>query len=134
MTLWAGRLTETDAKVRLFCDSFPFDRRLYAADIQGSIAYARALERAGILSFEERQAIVRGLEQVLAEFKLGAFVVSPEDEDIHTAVERRLTELLGEELAGKLHTGRSRNDQVATDLRLWLLGELSGIADRIRDL
>ncbi|HAF69992.1 MAG: Argininosuccinate lyase [Acetothermia bacterium 64_32] len=127
MTLWAGRLTETDAKVRLFCDSFPFDRRLYAADIQGSIAYARALERAGVLSRKERVAIQRGLERILVEFKLGQFVVAPGDEDIHTAVERRLTELVGEEVAGKLHTGRSRNDQVATDLRLWLLSELPGI-------
>jgi len=134
MTLWAGRLAETDALVRLFCDSFPFDRRLYAADIQGSIAYARALARAGLITQAERGQLVRGLERVLTEFKVGAFVVSPEDEDIHTAVERRLTELLGEQLAGKLHTGRSRNDQVTTDLRLWLLGELPGIAGGIRGL
>jgi len=134
MTLWAGRLTETDAKVRLFCDSFPFDRRLYAADIAGSIAYAKALARTGIITPKERAQLVEALERVRGEFEAGAFSPSPGDEDIHTAVERRLTELLGEEVAGKLHTGRSRNDQVATDLRLWLLGELPGIADRIRDL
>ncbi|MGY4707622.1 argininosuccinate lyase [Candidatus Bipolaricaulota sp. J31] len=127
MTLWKGRLPDTAPEVRLLCDSLESDRRLYAADIRGSIAYARALGRAGVLTAEEVDALVRGLERIAVEFKAGAFVAAPDDEDVHTAVERRLTELLGEELAGKLHTGRSRNDQVATDLRLWLLGEIPGI-------
>ncbi|HEC23625.1 MAG TPA: argininosuccinate lyase, partial [Chloroflexi bacterium] len=106
--------------MRRFNDSFAFDRRLYAADIRGSIAYARALQRAGLLTEEECDAIIAGLEQVKAEFDGGRFEALPTDEDIHTAVERRLTELIGP-LAGKLHTGRSRNDQVALDVRLWLL-------------
>ena len=125
MVLWGGRFEgETEALVRRFGDSFPFDRRLYAADIAGSIAYAKALERTGIITPEERAQLVEALERVRGEFEAGAFSPSPGDEDVHTAVERRLTELLGEELAGKLHTGRSRNDQVTTDLRLWLLERL----------
>jgi argininosuccinate lyase len=128
MTLWNGRLPDTAPEVRLLCDSFEVDRRLYAADIRGSIAYARALRRAGVLSSAEEGAIVWGLERIRAEFAVGEFVVTPGDEDVHTAVERRLGELVGKELAGKLHTGRSRNDQVATDLRLWLLSEVPGIA------
>lgn len=100
--------------------SLPFDRRLYPQDIRGSIAWARALARAGLLSPEELEQIVAGLEAVRAELETGAFVFAPTDEDIHTAVERRLTEHIGP-VAGKLHTGRSRNDQVATDLRLFLM-------------
>lgn len=134
MTLWDGRLPHTAVGVRLFCDSFAVDRKLFAADIRGSIAYARALRRAGILSPEEEWAIVRGLERILAEFRAGAFVAAPGDEDIHTAVERRLGELIGEEVAGKLHTGRSRNDQVATDLRLWLLGKIPELKEGLLEL
>jgi len=102
-----------------FNASFPFDRRLYRQDVEASIAYSRALERAGVLSAEEGVALRRGLEQVLVEFQAGRFEPKPSDEDIHTAVERRLIELVGP-TAGKLHTGRSRNDQVATDLRLYV--------------
>jgi len=121
--LWGGRFTEPPAEaMRRFHDSFPFDRRLYAHDIRGSIAYARALARVGLLTAEEAERIVAGLEQVREEFEAGTFVPASEDEDIHTAVERRLHELIGE-VAGKLHTGRSRNDQVATDTRLYLLEE-----------
>ena len=134
MTLWQGRLPDTAPEVRLFCDSFGFDRRLYAADVRGSIAYARALGRAGVLTPGEVDAIVRALERIEVEFKTGAFVAAPGDEDVHTAVERRLGELVGEELAGKLHTGRSRNDQVATDLRLWLLSEIPGIREGLLSL
>ncbi len=127
MTLWAGRLPETNARARFFCDSFSFDSRLYAVDIAGTMAYVKALERAGVLSREERQAIEHGLKQILGEFRQGKFKTSSQDEDIHTAIERRLAELVGEEVAGKVHTGRSRNDQVSTDLRLWLLRNLPGI-------
>ena len=134
MTLWKGRLPGTAIGVRLFCDSFPTDRRLYDVDIRGSIAYARALGRAGVIGPDKEWALVRGLERVRAEFRAGAFVVSPEDEDIHTAVERRLGELLGVETAGMLHTGRSRNDQVATDLRLWLLSQLPEIEEGLLSL
>ena len=106
---------------------------MYAADIQGSIAYAGALERAGLVSAKEREQLVSGLEQVRAEFEDNIFQVQPRDEDIHTAVERRLGELTGP-VAGKLHTGRSRNDQVATDLRLHLLGAISSLHEALGGL
>jgi len=108
--------------MRRFGDSFGFDRRLYAADIEGSMAYARALARAGQVTSAEEADLIAGLEQVRAEFEAGTFQAQPDDEDIHTAVERRLGELIGAP-AGKLHTGRSRNDQVSTDLRIYLLAE-----------
>jgi argininosuccinate lyase len=121
MTLWGGRFSgEPGRLMSEFQDSIRFDRRLYAVDIRGSVAYARALARAGLLEDDECDQIQSGLEQVLAEFDAGGFELKPGDEDIHTAVERRLGELIGP-LAGKLHTGRSRNDQVATDLRLYLM-------------
>ncbi len=121
MRLWGGRFTgQIGDLMRRFNDSFAFDRRLYAADIRGSIAYARELQRIGLLTASERDSIIAGLEKVKSEFDEGRFEELPTDEDIHTAVERRLTELIGP-AAGKLHTGRSRNDQVALDLRLWLL-------------
>ncbi|NPV09587.1 MAG: argininosuccinate lyase [Anaerolineae bacterium] len=122
--MWGGRFTgDVDELMERFNASFPFDRRLYREDIEGSLAYARALEQAGVLSDAERVSIERGLRQVLTEFEQGTFVERPGDEDIHTAVERRLRELAGP-IAGKLHTGRSRNDQVATDLRLYLRRQL----------
>jgi len=113
--------------------SLPFDRRLYPQDIRGSIAWARALVRAGLLTPAEGEAIVAGLEAVKAELDEGTFAFQPTDEDIHTAVERRLTERIGP-LAGKLHTGRSRNDQVATDLRLFLMETWPRVDQGLRDL
>jgi argininosuccinate lyase len=106
---------------------------MYAADIQGSIAYAQALERAGLISAQEREHLVSGLGQVRAEFENDTFQVRPKDEDIHTAVERRLGELVGP-VAGKLHTGRSRNDQAATDLRLHLMGEMASLREALSGL
>jgi argininosuccinate lyase len=127
MTLWGGRFDEpSDADLRALNDSLSFDRRLYAQDIAGSIAYARALARAGVISDDEAGQIVGGLEAVRAEFDSGTFAIHPADEEIHTAVERRLTELVGP-VGGKLHTGRSRNDQIATDFRLWVLDALAEI-------
>jgi argininosuccinate lyase len=127
MTLWGGRFgTEPSELMRRFGDSISFDWRLYAADIRGSIAYAGALERAGVISAQEQEQLVGGLEQVRDEFERGAFEVQSGDEDIHTAVERRLGELIGP-VAGKLHTGRSRNDQVAADFRLYLLDEMAAL-------
>ena len=121
MKLWGGRFTgSSDAKAHLFNASLPFDQRLWAQDIRGSQAWARALARAGVLTAGEAAQLVEGLGRVHAEFEAGAFIFAPADEDIHTAVERRLGELLGA-VAGKLHTGRSRNDQVTTDFRLWVL-------------
>ena len=99
--------------------SIDFDRRLWREDVRGSRAHARALERAGVLSAEEAAWIDDGLEQVAGELELGRFSFHVDDEDIHMAVERRLTEIIGA-VGGKLHTGRSRNDQVATDLALYV--------------
>src|SRR5690606_37030998 len=133
MTLWGGRFSEpSDDDLRALNDSLPFDKRMYKEDIQGSIAYARALVDAGILSAEESETIVRGLEQVREEFDAGTFEFK-QDEDIHTAVERRLTEIVGD-VGGKLHTGRSRNDQVATDFRLWTADAIEQILKSISDL
>jgi argininosuccinate lyase len=132
--LWGGRFTgKTDPLMEEFNASIHFDRRLWAADIRGSQAYARALQRAGLLTEAECKAIVDGLEQVAQEWMHGQFVIHPEDEDIHTANERRLTELIGP-TAGKLHTGRSRNDQVATDVRLWLLAEIEHLRRHLDQL
>jgi argininosuccinate lyase len=119
--------------VERFNASIGFDRRLYRADIRGSVAYAWALVGAGVLTEAEATTIVTGLHEVLTEFEDGTFEVQPADEDIHTAVERRLGEVVGA-VAGKLHTGRSRNDQVATDVRLYLLDELPGLRDQVREL
>jgi len=121
VTLWGGAFSQpTDDAVRTLNDSLRFDWRLYDADITGSIAWAQALVRAGVLSQAECDTLTAGLEQVRAEFATGTFAAAPGDEDIHTAVERRLSEIAGT-VAGKLHTGRSRNDQVATDVLIWLL-------------
>lgn len=134
MTLWGGRFDEpSDADLRALNDSLSFDRRLYAQDIAGSIAYARALARAGVITDDEAAQIERGLEAVRAEFDAGEFAVQIADEDIHTAVERRLTELIGP-VGGKLHTGRSRNDQIATDFRLWVLDALAEVDAKIAAL
>jgi argininosuccinate lyase len=105
-------------------NSISFDVRLWDADIRGSIAYANAIAEAGIISADEAAQLVRGLQQVHAEFEQKTFAIQPDDEDIHTAVERRLRELVGD-VAGKLHTGRSRNDQIATDMRLSVLESIS---------
>ena len=117
---WQGA---TDPLMEKFNASLGFDSRMAAEDVRGSVAYARALERVGILSEEECAAVVGGLEEVAGEWARGEFEAQPGDEDIHTANERRLGELIGA-AGGKLHTGRSRNDQVATDTRMWLLGRL----------
>mmetsp|Transcript_63791 Transcript_63791/g.94754 ORF Transcript_63791/g.94754 Transcript_63791/m.94754 type:complete len:441 (+) Transcript_63791:587-1909(+) len=103
-----------------FNESISFDKRMWKQDIQGSIAYAKAIEKVGIITAEERDQIVEGLGKVSEEWAAGKFEIKPGDEDIHTANERRLTEIIGA-VAGKLHTGRSRNDQVATDTRLWVV-------------
>ena len=134
MAMWGGRFTgEMDEAMRSFNDSFAFDRRLYRADVQGSIAYAGALAQVGLLTTAEQAQIVTGLNQVQAELADGTFEGRPGDEDIHTAVERRLAELLGP-VAGKLHTGRSRNDQAATDTRLYLLEQMAALDLAVREL
>ena len=106
-------------------ESIYFDRAIYSEDIRGSVAFARANSEIGMLTPDEFDAIERGLNQVLLEWEEGRFEIKPGlDEDIHTANERRLGEIIGKGIAGKLHTGRSRNDQVATGMRLWLREQL----------
>ena len=132
--LWGGRFAKkTDSLVHEFNESLSFDQRLYNEDITGSIAWANAHVGSGVLTAEEAQIIIGGLEQVRAEMNQGTFVIHPEDEDIHTAVERRMTEIVGE-VGGKLHTGRSRNDQVATDFRLWVMHAIDELQTLLADL
>jgi len=134
MKLWGGRFEGVpDDLMERFNASIGFDWRLWAADVEGSVAYARALERAGLLTADERDWLIQGLEAVAQEFEAGEFEIVLSDEDVHTAVERRLGELVGQ-VAGKLHTGRSRNDQVATDLRLYLMGEIPALRQRLGEL
>ena len=118
--LWGGRFSEpTDAFVEAFTASVEFDQRMYRQDIEGSRAHARMLTRVGVLSQDDCDAILKGLDQVEQEIAAGQFEWSVSREDVHMNIEARLTELVGD--AGKrLHTGRSRNDQVATDIRLYL--------------
>ena len=132
--LWGGRFSDKpDDLAFQFNASLPFDQRMWAQDIQGSQAWARALARAGVLTEAEAGQLVEGLNRVRAEFEAGTFSFGPSDEDIHTAVERRLGELIGP-VAGKLHTGRSRNDQVATDFRLWVLEACQGVIGGLRQV
>ncbi len=123
---WTGRFSEpTDAFVEAFGASVGFDQRMYSQDIRGSIAHARMLTKVGVLTADERDAIIRGLTQIEAEIEAGDFAWSIALEDVHMNIEKRLTDKIGE--AGKkLHTGRSRNDQVATDVRLYLRDEIDG--------
>jgi argininosuccinate lyase len=113
--------------------SLPFDRRLAQQDVHASLAWARAIQKAGVLTVEEGEQIYAGLEAIQKEFAAANFVFQESDEDIHTAVERRLGELIGP-AAGKLHTGRSRNDQVATDFRLWVLEAIPNLSEAIAGL
>lgn len=116
-------------------ESIYFDRAFYAQDIAGSIAFARANKNSGILTNDEFSAIEKGFQQVKEEWASNEFDIKPGvDEDIHTANERRLGEIIGSNIAGKLHTGRSRNEQVATDMRLWLRDELRKIEGYLSDL
>lgn len=131
MKLWGGRFTEgLDPAAWELNASIDFDQRLGFQDVRGSLAWAGALEEAGILSAQECVQIRSGLRTVSSEIEEGSFIVVESDEDIHTAVERRLGEIIGP-LAGKLHTGRSRNDQVSTDLRLWMLDHFPRLEEAI---
>lgn len=130
---WEGRFRErTDRLVEAFTRSIAVDRRLYAHDIQGSIAHCQTLAKARVLSRGETARIIRGLQLVQHELERERFKFLPEDEDIHMAIERRLTELIGP-LGGKLHTGRSRNDQVALDVRLYLRDRLASLLNRLEE-
>lgn len=123
----------TDQFVHKLNASFPFDVRLHREDIVGSMAWAHALAKAGVISAKESEVLIDGLNAVMREFESGEFKAADSDEDIHTAVERRLTEIAGP-IAGKLHTGRSRNDQVATDFRLWIMGACERLGQATNNL
>ncbi len=131
---WGGRFAgPTERKVEEYTASLPFDWRLYPYDIQGSITYARALVKAGVLTEVEGGRITRGLEEIRKELDEGELDLDPAHEDIHMYIEHRLIEKVGE-LGGKLHTGRSRNEQIALDLRLYLRAEIGRIVHEIRVL
>ena len=133
--LWGGRFSTGPAQqVAAYTDSLAVDRRLYSEDIRGSLAHARMLAATGIISAAEGRAIERGLVKVGKEMAAGTFQFQPADEDIHTAVERRLSEVAGADVGGKLHTGRSRNDQVALDLRLFARGSILALGESICEL
>ncbi len=130
---WGGRFREqTNRLVEAFTVSLAVDRRLYVQDIAGSIAHCKTLEKARVLTVGETRTIVCGLESVKTELDRGKFKFMPQDEDIHMAIERRLTEVIGP-LGGKLHTGRSRNDQVALDVRLYLREQLRLLEGRLTE-
>ncbi|WP_334109556.1 argininosuccinate lyase [Thermodesulfitimonas autotrophica] len=132
-TLWGGRFQkEADRRVREFQDSLSFDFRLWPYDIKGSQAHAQMLVKIGVLAPDEGEAIIKGLAKIYAEFAAGK--VQPEgEEDIHSLVEALLVRWVGE-VGKKLHTGRSRNDQIATDLRLYLRDEISAVRQLLKEL
>jgi len=131
---WGGRFSEpTDAFVERFTASVDFDKRLYKADIAGSIAHATMLAKTGILTDEEADQIVKGLEDIGQAIEAGQFEWSVSLEDVHMNIEAALTAKIGP-VGKKLHTGRSRNDQVATDIRLFLREGIDGLCDAIREV
>ena len=133
-SLWGGRFAGGPAEImRHINASIDFDKRLYAEDIAASKAHCAMLVTQNILSPEDGAAITAGLEQIRSEIESGSFVFSAELEDIHMNIEARLAALIGP-AAGRLHTARSRNDQVATDLRLWLRGAIDRLDVGMRDL
>ncbi|HXG21805.1 MAG TPA: argininosuccinate lyase [Methylomirabilota bacterium] len=131
---WSGRFAEAaNPLMEAFTSSIAFDKRLASYDIRGSIAHCRMLVKQKILTRAEGEKIVKGLEQVQRELERGSFQFLPSDEDIHMAVERRLTEKIGP-LGGKLHTARSRNDQVLLDVRMYLRDEIAAIQQLLNAL
>ena len=131
---WGGRFSEpTDAFVARYTASVEFDQRMYRQDIQGSIAHATMLCRVGVLTEDERDSIIDGLKEIQADIEAGNFEWSIELEDVHMNIEAALTKKIG--ITGKkLHTGRSRNDQVATDIRLYLRDEIDVISSELTRL
>ena len=131
---WSGRFNEPVSElVKKYTGSIDFDKRLAEWDIQGSLAHAQMLTQSGVLSEDDLSVIHQGMAEIIAEIKEGTISWSLDLEDVHMNIERRLTDKIGD--AGKrLHTGRSRNDQVATDIRLWLRDQITVIQDLIRSL
>nr|MBP3724871.1 argininosuccinate lyase [Campylobacter sp.] len=133
--MWEGRFSEASSELlEKFNASIEFDKNLYWQDITGSIAHAAMLGDCGIITKNESKKIIKGLEQILKEFESGKFEIKISDEDIHMAVEKRLGEIIGAELGGKLHTARSRNDQVATDFRRFVLKSNLEISELLLNL
>src|SRR6266404_4704524 len=131
---WGGRFSgETDNRVEAFTESISFDRRLYRHDIIASQAHARMLGEIGLLTPEEAEQIAHALDQIGGEIERGEFAYSVKLEDIHTHIERALIERLGD-LGRKLHTGRSRNDQVITDVKLWTRSGIDVIDLRLLEM
>ena len=134
MKLWKGRFQkEADPKTNDFNSSISIDSRMYREDIEGSIAHASMLGECGIIEQSESEKICAGLRQIREELESGALTIDPDAEDIHTFIEGELTARIGD--AGKrLHTARSRNDQVALDVRLTLRGECAGLKEQLKSL
>ncbi|MEZ4524566.1 MAG: argininosuccinate lyase [Desulfobacterales bacterium] len=131
---WDGRFSQsTDKLVERFTSSIAVDRRLYAYDIEGSIAHCTMLAKVGVISDEERDTLIRGLRQIRQEIESGQFHYDDSLEDIHMHIESRLSEIVGK-TARKLHTARSRNDQVALDIRMWLRAETREVINALRQL
>ena len=131
---WGGRFEGgTDARVEAFTESISYDRRLYRHDVRASQAHARMLAEVGLLTADEARQIVAALDAIAGEIDRGEFAFSVKLEDIHTHIERALIERLGD-VGRKLHTGRSRNDQVATDVKLWVRDALDESDGRLREL
>ncbi|MBQ8134597.1 MAG: argininosuccinate lyase, partial [Clostridia bacterium] len=134
MKLWAGRFSkEIDKKTNDFNSSISFDSRMYKEDIEGSIAHATMIGECGIIDKSESEAIIKGLEEILADIESGKLEIDPNVEDIHTFIEGELTQRLGQ-TGKRLHTARSRNDQVALDIRLYLKKEIVNVKEMVKEL
>src|SRR5690554_6253210 len=132
--MWAGRFSQTmSPSMEMLSVSLPFDRKLFREDIEGSIAHAHGLHAAKVLTRAERDRMIAGLKEIMVDIAQGKSLFTPSDEDIHMAVERILTDRIGD-LGKKLHTGRSRNDQVATDFRLYVMRRAEALVGRVEDL
>ena len=128
MKLWAGRFSkEIDKKTNDFNSSISFDSRMYREDIEGSIAHAEMIGECGIIEKSESDAIIAGLKDILSDIDSGKLAIDPDAEDIHTFIEGELTKRLGQ-TGKRLHTARSRNDQVALDIRLYLKKEIKNVS------
>src|SRR5262249_22592378 len=131
---WGGRFSgATDDRVEAFTESISFDRRLYRHDVRASQAHAQMLAEVGLLTADEANQIVADLKDIAAKIDRGEFAFSIQLEDIHTHIERALIERLGD-VGRKLHTGRSRNDQIVTDVKLWVRDVLDSIDRRLHEL
>src|SRR5947209_19953654 len=131
---WGGRFSgDTDSRVEAFTESISVDRRLYRHDIRASQAHARMLAEVGLLTAAEADAIVTTLDAIAADIERGDFAFSVQLEDIHTHIERALIERLGD-VGRKLHTGRSRNDQIVTDVKLWVRDAIDLLDGRLREM